>query len=83
METKIFNGAGRSIKVYKEVFITSVACYHDIGYPEDPTQEDPLAEFGAVNRELPDRDPACRAGVNVQNKRGSEEVVGRVQVQAR
>jgi hypothetical protein len=37
--------------------MVSVACYHEPYYPEDPEQEDPLTEFGAVGGEILNMDP--------------------------
>jgi hypothetical protein len=40
-----------------------VARYHEAYFPQDPTQEDVLAEFGAVGGELPNTDPAQTAAL--------------------
>jgi hypothetical protein len=41
--------------------MTLVVCYHETCFPEDFTQEDPLAEFGAVGGEIPNINPTRAA----------------------
>jgi hypothetical protein len=62
-EVRIFNGLAQSIAVYRELLMTSVAHYHVVCFLEDPTQEDPLAEFSAVGRELANVDPTKTAAL--------------------
>jgi hypothetical protein len=62
-ETRVFSGLARSLEVYREPLMTSVARYHESYFPEDPNGEDPLAEFGAVGREIPNFDPARAAAL--------------------
>jgi hypothetical protein len=45
-ETRIFSGLARSLEVFREPLMTSVVRYHEACFPEDPSGEDPLAEFG-------------------------------------
>jgi hypothetical protein len=57
-EIRAFSGLGRSIEVYREPLMVSVARYHEPYYPEDPEQDDPLTEFGAVRGEILSMDPS-------------------------
>jgi hypothetical protein len=57
-EIRVFSGLGRSIEVYREPLMVSVACYHEPYYPEDPEQDDPLTEFGGVRGEILSMDPS-------------------------
>jgi hypothetical protein len=62
-EVRIFNGLAQSLEGFRELLPISVAHYHKAYFLQDPTQEDVLAEFGAVGGELPNRDPAQTAAL--------------------
>ncbi|KAJ7353602.1 hypothetical protein DFH08DRAFT_956654 [Mycena albidolilacea] len=62
-EVRLFNGLARSLEVFQEPLSVLVARYHEAYFPQDPTQEDVLAEFGVVGGELPNRDPAQTAAL--------------------
>jgi hypothetical protein len=52
-----------SVEVFCKPLMTSVVCYHEACFPEDPNGEDPLVEFGAVGGEIPNFDPARAAAL--------------------
>jgi hypothetical protein len=60
-EARIFSGLARSLEVFQEPLITLVVRYHEACFTEDFTQEDPLAEFGAVGGEIPNINPTRAA----------------------
>ncbi|KAJ7301877.1 hypothetical protein DFH08DRAFT_978395 [Mycena albidolilacea] len=62
-EDRVFSGLARSLEVFGEPLMTSVARYHESYFPEDPNREDPLAEFGPVGGEIPNFDPARAAAL--------------------
>jgi hypothetical protein len=62
-EVRIFTGLAQSLEVFREPLPASVARYHGAYFPQDPTQEDVLAEFGAIGGDLPNTDPAQTAAL--------------------
>ncbi|KAJ7160891.1 hypothetical protein C8R46DRAFT_1038102 [Mycena filopes] len=56
---RFFQGAGRSLPLYKETLSESVERYHNVYDSKSKTDEDPLLYYGAVGGELPGYDSAA------------------------
>ncbi|KAJ7129954.1 hypothetical protein C8R46DRAFT_1048964 [Mycena filopes] len=56
---RFFQGAGRSLQLFKETLSESVDRYHNPYDPKSNTDEDPLLYYGAVGGDLPGYDSAA------------------------